>query len=387
MKNVFFILLLGFCIVGPALANETRDWSGDEIRGIHYAVPRNALLPDRWQAELQHTDDCQAPCTVEFDDRMSTVYLRYKWMQLNPEQGVYDFSDLGETLDLIMAADKRISLIVMAGKYTPAWVFENGAKHVDNEAVGSGEFSQDHIPATWDPVFLEAHGAMIEALAAFFRQYPERYEALALVKNGALTIYSGETRMMALGNFIEKSERNGDVEDEAMRKTLCQNWARIGYSEDKALLAARTTNAQIAKAFPDQYLGLAFVAGSNRFPTVKDGKCAYPKKNSTLNKIVKEMVKIYGGRVVVNETTLAEGGVGQPQIMSWARTHGGRIAFQVNARRVGCRNRKAPCEEADFLGAAQEGIAAGAVFLEVHDGNIHRYRELLPNLNMTLIGN
>lgn len=125
-------LALLLALAGPALADRANGWTGDEIRGIHYAVPRNSLLPDRWQAELQHTKDCQNPCVVEFDDRMSTVYLRYKWMQLNPEQGVYDFSNLGETLDVVAAAGKPVSLIVMAGKYTPPWLFKAGAGETKN---------------------------------------------------------------------------------------------------------------------------------------------------------------------------------------------------------------------------------------------------------------
>ena len=32
-----------------------------------------------------------------------------------------------------------------------------------------------------------------------------------------------------------------------------------------------------------------------------------------------------------------------------------------------------------------EGIAAGAVFIEVHDGNIERYKDILPKYNKILI--
>ena len=91
--------------------------------------------------------------------------------------------------------------------------------------------------------------------------------------------------------------------------------------------------------------------------------------------------------MVVNETTLAEGGIGQPPILKWVRKNGGRVAFQLNARRIGCRSANAPCKKKQFLRAVQEGIDAGATFIEVHDGNIHRYRDLLPEINAALWAN
>jgi hypothetical protein len=380
-RLVLALSLALWCDAG--LAQSARAWPGDELRGIHYAVERNSLLPDRWRAELQHTDDCQAPCTVEFDDRISAVHLRYGWMQLNPAKGDYNFDDLGAVLDIIHAAGKKATLVVMAGKYTPPWIFDKGAAHLQMQFRHVDAYSQHEVPVPWDPVFVAAHGEMIAALSDFLRQTPARYETLALVKNGALTSHSGETRLMPHMAFMKRAEKHDEAKEDAVRKQLCTEFAQAGYSEEKILDTARAVNAQIAQAFPDQYLGLAFVAGSKRFPTVKAGKCTYPKKNDTLNTIIKDMVATYGPRAIPDSTVLTAK-IGNPRILDWVKSQGGQIGFQLNAQETGCRKAAAPCSEKAVVDALGAGLAAGAVYIEVHDGNIHLHRDILKDVNRAM---
>lgn len=378
-------LALLLALAGPALADRANGWTGDEIRGIHYAVERNSLQPHRWRAELQHTKDCQNPCVVEFDDRMSAVHLRYSWMQLNPAKGVYDFSDLAAVLDIIQAAGKKATLVVMAGKYTPPWIFEEGAAHLHMQFYHVDRYSQPEVPVPWDPVFIKAHGEMIAALSEFLRATPSRYETLALVKNGALTSHSGETRLMPHMAFMRRADKHDKAREDAVRTQLCTEYAEAGYTEKKILNTAQVINAQIATAFPDQYLGIAFVAGSKRFPTVKAGTCTYPKKNDTLNTIINDTVAAYGSRAVINSTVLA-GDKGPPKILKRVARNGGLVGYQLEAQAVGCRTAKAACNISEFRSSIESGIAAGTVFIEVHDGNINEYKAYLRRANREMTG-
>lgn len=383
MRILVGALMLNLICAVALLAGPAEDWRMADPRGVHYAVERNALEADRRKAELWQTDDCQPPCTIALDDRLSAVYLRYKWMDLNPQDGVYDFSELGAVLDEIHAAGKSASLIVMAGSYTPPWLFQAGAGHLQTRYRQVSDLSQDLVPLPWDPLFVSAHGRMIAALAEYLRQSPSRLNTLVLVKTGGLVTHSGEIRLMPPKAFMSKREKDEPGRDDRFRADLCADWAQAGYSEDKVRAAAREMNAQVARAFPGQYLGLAFVAGSKRFPTVKVGRCTYPQKNATLNLIIKDMVRDYGARAILNSTVLT-GEIGDPPILDWVRKHGGKIAFQVNAQQVGCRKPRAPCNPAEFDAAMEAGIAAGATYIEVHDGNIHHYRDRLPVFDKAL---
>ena len=360
-------------------------WKTTDIGGIHYAVERSSLHPKQWEKALQHTPDCKDPCIVEFDDRMSAVYLRYKWAQLNPEKGVYDFSDLGQVLDKIHAAGKMATLQVMAGKYTPAWVFEDGAGHISTPARDGDAFSQPFVPRPWDPVFLEAHGNMISALANYLRETPDRYETVAMVKNGGIVVHSGETRLMPVKVFMKNAQKNDPAKKEETFISLCHDWARAGYSEAKILKAFDELNDQITTAFPDQYIGLAFVAGSRRFPTVdSSGNCSYPQKNNTMKTMIQKITSDYGKRVMINNTYLTED-EGRPPVMRWVKSHGGNIGFQVERVAFGCReDRNYGCDAGDLTKALQAGVDAGAVFIEVHDGNINNFKDILVEFNKIL---
>ncbi len=112
--------------------------------------------------------------------------------------------------------------------------------------------------------------------------------------------------------------------------------------------------------------------------------CIYPEKNKTVNQIIQQTVTDYGARAMINNTVLTDK-IGNPPINKWAQKHGGQIGFQVNRQVVGCREGSAnPCEEKSFRDTIRTGIDAGAVFIEVHDGDINRYKDILPEMNRIL---
>lgn len=375
LKRLVTIIIL-ICSAAQSFA-----WTPYYIGGVYYAVPRNYLEPGQWDIQGHHTWDCRDSCEVIFDDRVNVLFLRYKWSMLNPSKGVYDFSDLGHVIDSVSRSGKRVSLVVMAGKYTPEWVFQSGVPHLSIPALTFGDsFSQPLIPATWNSDYLKYYGQMITALGDFLRENPHLYEAVVLVKNGALVINSEETRMMPVDAFFLRSDTAGSLERQM--GVICDAWASLGYTEEKILTVARETSAQIVKTFPEKFIGLAFVSGSNRFPSIdSNGKCLPLKQNATLKTIVEQFVDQYRDRSVVNDTTLAGGGIGQPKIFAWVKKQGGQIAFQLNARKVGCRSPNYQCFTSEFVLAMREGMDEGAVFIEVHDGNIVHYADLLRKMN------
>ncbi len=277
-------LALLFTLLTVIAVQAEPAWKTTNIGGIHYAVERNALHPKAWRQDLQHTYDCQDPCIVEFDDRMSAVFLRYKWAQLNPAKGVYDFSDLGEVLDLIHGAGKMATLQVMGGKYTPAWVFEEGAGHIATRAKTGDKFSQPLVPRLWDPVYLAEYGAMLTALSDFLRETPTRYQTVVMVKNGAVVIHSGETRMMPAGRVQggcgQDITRN---RERSSRRTLCDDWARAGYSEEQD--PAGHQNHQMPKSrppFPISIWAWRMSAVRTDFPPSTTQVCASIPKRTRL---------------------------------------------------------------------------------------------------------
>jgi hypothetical protein len=352
--------------------------------GITYAVTRNVLSDANWQQEWLHTGDCTGNCSIAFDNRVSVVLLRFKWAQINSTPGVYDFTSLIEMLKQLKAMDKKASIGVMAGIYTPSWLFNapyNALyRSIDAPSVSAEAFSQRHVPAPWDPAYQKAYNDVFVNMAAAIKA-AGLSDTVALVKNSVISSHSDETR-------LEDSDKDDSKESSPEE---CLAWEKIGYTEDKILATFANTSDVITRAFPGVAIGLNMVTGSNRFPNV--GHCTDAKANNkTLDTIVKNFVTTYKDRAVVNSTVLSYDS-GIPKSFAWIRENGGHIGFQLNRQKVGCSAtpgtaEAAACSSPEYIAnlkeAIQDGIDAGADFIEVHDGNMHRNKDILPEYDYIL---
>ena len=107
---------------------------------------------------------------------VGALYGRYCWADFEPEEGVYDWTQMEKLLDLAASQGLPASFRIMCasarsrtGWVTPKWVFDKGAKEdpfVNLEEInGSKVKVVQHAPVFDDPVFLEAHRSFLEALA------------------------------------------------------------------------------------------------------------------------------------------------------------------------------------------------------------------------------
>ena len=108
---------------------------------------------------------------------VGSVYCRYAWSQLEPEEGRYNWKPLEDLFDFAASKGLPASFRVMCasrhdntGWTTPPWVFKKGAK--DDPFLASGTVRGKetnivhHTPIFDDPVFMDAHRRFIKALAA-----------------------------------------------------------------------------------------------------------------------------------------------------------------------------------------------------------------------------
>ena len=106
------------------------------------------------------------------EEMVSVGYSRFNWCELEPAEGVYDWSPIDRFIDKYRSMGKSFAFGVMnvntsiSEMYvTPEWVFEAGA---EGRLIDTGNGKQT-IPNWRDEVFLEKLDAFIDALA-------ERYD-------------------------------------------------------------------------------------------------------------------------------------------------------------------------------------------------------------------
>jgi hypothetical protein len=100
------------------------------------------------------------------------INVLVNWSDLEPQEGVYDWSDLDKALAAAQAHGKRVAARVYTsagdfGRATPGWVFAAGARsYVPDEGA------EDAQPVPTDPVFTEKFGAFLRALGQRYDGHP-----------------------------------------------------------------------------------------------------------------------------------------------------------------------------------------------------------------------
>jgi len=88
--------------------------------------------------------------------------IRVKWSELEPQQGVFDFSKIDSQVEIVKAAGKEWSLGLIGGSSSPSWLIDEvGADSFEilfrNEPV--------IIPKIWDVIVNQRLATLAEALA------------------------------------------------------------------------------------------------------------------------------------------------------------------------------------------------------------------------------
>jgi len=106
----------------------------------------------------------------------SVVYVRFNWADAEPEEGRYDWTVIDDVISAWKGRGAAVGMRVMTcnahsrGYYTsPKWLFDAGCKSFEYLAGGDDPTSGGQRiprlePDYADPIYLEKHGAFLQAL-------------------------------------------------------------------------------------------------------------------------------------------------------------------------------------------------------------------------------
>src|SRR6266850_1995332 len=206
------------------------------------------------------------------------VGIRQNWKDLEPTEGVYNWSFLDSQVARAAAAGKKVLLRINTQFAKPEWV-TNAVTNADGVFFA---FDKDGVPTTipvfWDPTFLAKKKAMIAALGAHF------------TNNSAIEI-------------VWTSFANANSEDWSVPHTPpdIANWFAVGYSSEKLLDAGKQIIDATMAAFPNQYVTLA-VAGNGHVGSTGnlDPDASYVARNAVL-----AARATWPGRLIVQKNSLS----------------------------------------------------------------------------------
>jgi glycosyl hydrolase family 42 (putative beta-galactosidase) len=220
---------------------------------------------------------------VYSDADVDGISVRQNWADLEPIEGVYDFTYLDNVIARAAAAGKAILLRIITGGgdialggNCPTWVMDAVAAEPLPPSQKFFTFNDGGISVTiavfWDPVWLAKKTAMISAVGAR---------------------YSGNSAVKIVGvSFANASSEDWGVPH---LKPEVAEWFAAGYTTQKMLDAGRQIINATMVAFPNQYLTLA-VGGSG--PKL-DPDPSYVARTAVLNARAS-----WPGRLIVQKNTL-----------------------------------------------------------------------------------
>ena len=222
-KLLLFMLLLCFsslCCAGPQSTQtgqlsllKTSESQAEEIRGIYVVVRPSDKL------------DLEKVFALDYVSGVSYVIA---WKRIQPEQNSLQFDEIDRAVSAAAKFKKKINLVVLAGKYSPEWIYSKGSKKATftrslNEAQVESERSPVvETPLPWDNDFVKVWTETVKELAA-------RYDNAESV--GYVMITGANLAAFTVGMAVR-----GAREEDVLRR-LREN----GYTESKWVGAWQNT--------------------------------------------------------------------------------------------------------------------------------------------------
>ena len=179
------------------------------------------------------------------------IFVTMGWNILEAQEGSYYWSSLDSMLSQAGAAGKQVTLGVMAGFATPAWVYTDGAQSMqflwDKTAGASGAVtcSVQSVPIPWDPTFLAKWQTFVQALGARYSANP----TLVSVMPYGVNYESVETSLpVSNGQEIAGGGKT------CTGYNYPALWQAAGYTRTRVENALATMQSYYQSAFPNTQL-------------------------------------------------------------------------------------------------------------------------------------
>jgi hypothetical protein len=199
---------------------------------------------------VYETGQSNFPTALSEDTSLSGVTFSVTWAYAEPQQHVYNWTQLDKNVAAAAAAGLQVSLRVKPGVQSPNWVYAIGAKKLSFRwYLPYNVFpacSLVSFPLPWDPIYLSAWTIFIKAFAAHYANNP----AVSLIHMEGINSSTSETWLLYSAG---SQQLGGDVCGAAPILPV-NAWQAAGYTPGKVTNAWTSIVDVFAAAFPNQEL-------------------------------------------------------------------------------------------------------------------------------------
>ena len=176
--------------------------------------------------------------------------MRATWKTLEPADGTFDWSEIDTAIATAQVNGKKISISVVPGVQTPAWLWTEGARafnYVWDQGYSYPYCTVVSLPVPWDPVYEAKWGAFVAAFGA-------RYDSNPTVSHVKLTGVNGPSQETSLPGTVNEIINNG----QCTGYDDVQNWINLGYTRTLVEGAWQQFAADFSTAFPHKQFAEMF---------------------------------------------------------------------------------------------------------------------------------
>jgi len=344
------------------------------------------------------------PQTAAFENALSKPFIDgatviMQWAVIEPRPGVFDFSSMDRWISSVVTKRKKISLGVMAGMWTPEWLYDSDHQVAKNVFVynrspqGTPNCTRLALPSPWHQSYIREYNQMMREVAKHLHQLqipdmgPDAaYEALRIIKVAGINNTTEELRLYA--NMYPRGDPGPCHQSDAP-----PIWAAAGFTPTKVVVAWTEIASNLAAVFPGKVLSVDIIQ-VNAFPPVDDSGRVYrpePRSNDLLTtRIVEAGISRFSGRFAVQWNALSNLPPNSAVVDAGAR--GAIEAWQMNeflgSNGSGCiyGGRRSACRSPqDFQVVLNNGINAGGQFIEIWAQNVDEFASAFQHAHERLV--
>jgi hypothetical protein len=284
------------------------------------------------------------------------VSLRQTWAEVEPSDGVYNFSYLDAQIQAAQAAGKLVAISISAGEGTPSWLFNEGS-HAFTTVDPAAGCQPVEIPTPWDPIFLSKWSTFISALGAHYAATP-----IGRVQVTGINMRSAEITLPAnTGGVVSGCTTDNDV----------QNWQNAGYTGALVKNAWLEIVGDFATAFPNSKIVPSILPTS--FPPIDDAGHLDPAWANLQTQLVQSAAAQYPNQLGLQNNALSDFFI-MPFVTSFSNSmNTGHQLLWFATNDASCRLDQGvkPCNaHTDLLNAVNSGLQGGADYLEIYQTDI-----------------
>jgi hypothetical protein len=297
------------------------------------------------------------------------VALLFRWNQIEPGDGQFDWQIIDQQVTLIRASGKVYSLGITPGVNTPQWVYAEGAAAFQfawDKPWGPPPCTMVSFPVPWDPVYMEKWSGFVRALGSRYSDDP----ALVLLKIQGVNAQTPEFLLP----YDHTGAKGGPPLVNCQPSNETAEWQSLGYRPSKVEMAWETFASAFRSVFPTQELALE--TGPWGMPPINDSGSLMASRAADTN-LPTAIISI--GKQMLDGEFVAQND-GLQAHWCWSRlgqfASPAPIAFQMAWNVTDdptCRMNhfERPCDAQKMLQSSiDRGLAAGASYLEIYEADL-----------------